>query len=342
MKKIVTYLLGLILLLQLQNCKETENSPTASSINLTATSLNAVTGETISFTVKTNLGTVVTSKSSFSIDNTPIVGTSYLATTPGGYTVKASYMGMTSNPITIIVSAPTSTVKFVKRVLLEDFTGTWCGWCPSIPFRLNELSKKTNLVVPVAIHVGGDPYRTETLAQPLITKHKINGEPTVILDRKIVEIGAYSKFDESALSLTSPKSDVGIAMSSTLSGTNVNLTVNAKFNSPYAGLSLVVLVLEDNLIYDQTNYTEYYGGTPIIKKFVNNDVLRGLLTKSIMGDPITEVIPNGFQLTKKFTYTIPSTYQKDKLHFVAFILNSAQEVINVRSAKLSETQSYEY
>jgi len=313
-----------------------------SSITLTANKTAALTGEVVTFTVKTNEGTDVTSQATIAVNNTNINGPTYSTNTPAAYSVKATFMGVNSNEINLIVSAPPSTIKFVKRVLLEDFTGTWCGFCPAIPFRLNELSKKTNLVVPVAIHVGGDPYNAEALARPLIAKYTINSAPTVILDRKKVEIGPSSKFDESALALTSPKSDVGIAMSSTLSGTNVNLTVNAKFNSAHSGLSLVVMVLEDNLIHDQTNYTDFYGGQSIIKNFVNNDVLRALLTKSIMGEPITEVIPAGFELTKKFTYTIPSTYQKDKLHFVAFILNSSNAVVNVRSVKLSESQSYEY
>jgi len=51
--------------------------------------------------------------------------------------------------------------KFQKRVLIEDFTGTWCGYCPRVSYGIDRVMEQTTKAVPVAIHQqssGSDPY----------------------------------------------------------------------------------------------------------------------------------------------------------------------------------------
>ena len=43
-------------------------------------------------------------------------------------------------------------VNFNKRVLVEDYTGAWCGYCPRLAYRLEEAESLNDKVVPVAIH----------------------------------------------------------------------------------------------------------------------------------------------------------------------------------------------
>ena len=42
-----------------------------------------------------------------------------------------------------------------KRVLVEEFTGAWCGWCPDGAVQLEKLLQTHPLAIPVAIHAGG-------------------------------------------------------------------------------------------------------------------------------------------------------------------------------------------
>ncbi|MFA6234320.1 MAG: T9SS type A sorting domain-containing protein [Bacteroidota bacterium] len=42
-----------------------------------------------------------------------------------------------------------------KRVLVEEFTGAWCGWCPDGAVQMEKLMQAYPLAIPVAIHAGG-------------------------------------------------------------------------------------------------------------------------------------------------------------------------------------------
>ncbi|NOS93985.1 MAG: Omp28-related outer membrane protein [Cyclobacteriaceae bacterium] len=343
---------ALIVMLTFNQCNESANTPIPTSISIYADKTTAQADDVIKLTIKTNLGTDVTAKSIIVADMKTIIGSTFSSSVHGTHTITATYSGLSSKALTITIT-PSPNQKFVKRVLFDLFTGTWCGWCPLSTFELEQLNKKTNLIVPIEIHKSSsyssfkEPFDAAFLATEYMKQINpdLFGVPTVVLDRKIIFEGGsifLDQYEKPVFSLLAPKADIGIAMSSSLAGSIASITVKAKFASTLSNLKLVVVVLEDNLIYDQTNYTDLYGGASKIKNFVNDNVLRALLTKSILGDPITEATPAGFELTKKFTYTIPSTYQKDKLHFVAFIVNSAKEVINVRSGNLGETQQYEY
>jgi len=68
-----------------------------------------------------------------------------------------------------------------------------------------------------------------------------------------------------------------VAMNSTVSGGTINLDVNVKFAQDYTNLKLVVYAVEDNLIYNQTNYTSFYGGGSYISNFEHDNVLRACL-----------------------------------------------------------------
>ena len=47
---------------------------------------------------------------------------------------------------------------FKKRVLIEDYTGTWCGNCARVAYAVEQVKLQTDKAVTVAIHDGNDPY----------------------------------------------------------------------------------------------------------------------------------------------------------------------------------------
>ena len=47
---------------------------------------------------------------------------------------------------------------FTKRVLIEDYTGTWCGNCTRVALAIERVLAKTDRAEIVAIHNGDDPY----------------------------------------------------------------------------------------------------------------------------------------------------------------------------------------
>jgi hypothetical protein len=143
------------------------------------------------------------------------------------------------------------------------------------------------------------------------------------------------------VSLTGNNADLGISMKPTLSGTTLSLDVNVKFAADMSNLKLVVYVLENNLIYNQTNYTSYYGGTATITGFQHDNVLRGTLT-DILGDTMTGTTTNGSTWTKTFTAQMPAAVTNSaKTSFVAFVMDYTGKVINSRKANLNDNQSFE-
>lgn len=140
--------------------------PEITSITLSATSSlsNVYVGDNIMFNVIANNGQDVGSSSTITVDGVDLGGNSYAATAVGTFQFEATYDGLTSNTVEVVVQpAPT---KFTKKVLLEDYTGTWCGYCPRVAYGIELVQNDTDNAVPVAIHRGStnpssgsyDPY----------------------------------------------------------------------------------------------------------------------------------------------------------------------------------------
>jgi hypothetical protein len=69
-----------------------------------------------------------------------------------------------------------------KRVLVEEFTGAWCGWCPDGAVQIEKLARTHPLAIPVAIHAGG----TDAMITPEgseIARVYNPSYPTAMIDR---------------------------------------------------------------------------------------------------------------------------------------------------------------
>ena len=91
------------------------------------------------------------------------------------------------------VDTPPISGYFKKRVLIEDYTGTWCGNCTRVAHAIDEVKAQSDKVVTVAIHNGNDPYHFDGIA-PL--KNLILPESFPITDpagcAKVKFYGAWS------------------------------------------------------------------------------------------------------------------------------------------------------
>ncbi|GAA4057322.1 Omp28-related outer membrane protein [Flavobacterium chungnamense] len=235
--------------------------------------------------------------------------------------------------------------QFQKRVLVEDYTGAWCGYCPRVAYGIEKVLEQSTKVVPVAIHQqsgsGYDPYHFAG-ATPLKTLIDLQGYPTGKLNRMLTWSYPENSNINQVKNLALNNVGLGLALNSTVSGGNINLDVKIKFAKDYTNLKLVVYVLENNLIYDQVNYTSFYGGGSVISNFEHDNVLRDCRT-NILGDAITENTTNGQTITKNFTFPIPASVSNAaNLSFVAFVVDGADnKAINVRGALPNENQQFE-
>lgn len=313
------------------------------SIALTSNSLEAMTGDVLNFTITGSNTIDLTATSRIFVNTTAITGNTFTTTAAGTLSVYATYVTsanvtLTSPTIQITVQ---QAINFNKRVLIEDYTGTWCQYCPRIAYAIEQVRAQTSDAVVVSIHRGNDPYNYAP-ASTLENLIGLQGYPTGMLNRKTEWISPETSNITQAVNLTSGVNPrVGLAMNTTLSGNTATVEVNVKFGKNFSNLKLVVYALQDNLIYNQTNSTSYYGGVNPIVNFHYDDVLRGFLTLSILGDGIPGSTNLNDTYSRSFTYTIPANYVAANMHYVAFVIDANGNALNARNAGNNVTQSFE-
>jgi hypothetical protein len=242
------------------------------------------------------------------------------------------------------VDAPPVSGYFKKRVLIEDYTGTWCGNCARVAYAIGKVFEDPdNKAVAVAIHNGNDPYHFEGYLplKELISPDNDLQLPQSRLNRTIVWTAPEALNVQQVKNLTGNNCGLGLAMNTQVLNGNVTLDVKIKFVENYSDLKLVVYLLEDNLLYNQTNYSTYFGNVNPVVNFDHNHVLRASLT-NVLGDAITENASIYQTITKTFSVPVPSDVANaENINFVAFIVDSNNLVINVRAAHANENQDFE-
>ena len=324
--------------------KEDKNSGGSSiqSISITANPTEAYVGDNIQFTVRDNNNANITSTAVIYVNASPIVNDFHTTTAAGTLSVYAVYQVSS----TVSITSPTiqipviQGINFNKRVLIEDYTGTWCQFCPRVSYAISQVRLQTSDAVVVAIHRGNDPYNFSA-ASVLENMIGLTGYPTGMLNRKTDWTYPENNNVTQVVNLTSGTNPrIGLAMTNSVSGSTASVQVNVKFGKNFSGLKLVVYALEDNLLYNQTNSTSFYGGVNPIVGFNHKDVLRAFLTSSILGDDITGATTVNGVYTRTFNYNLGNA-QASNIHFAAFVVDSAGNTLNSRDASTSVTQTFE-
>ncbi|MEL7147516.1 MAG: hypothetical protein AAFO69_14170, partial [Bacteroidota bacterium] len=99
------------------------------------------------FTVLDQDNDDITSAVSFTVNGVATNSDAFISGIPGSYQVQAVWKEVTSNTVSVTVDPFT-----IKKVLIEEFTGEWCGWCPEAAYNLENLTKDNPYVLTVGIH----------------------------------------------------------------------------------------------------------------------------------------------------------------------------------------------
>ncbi len=292
-------------------------------------------GDTIGFELENNYGDDVTKDAEFYVNKTLISSENIYTTSEAEYiSVYAKYKKLTSDTIIIDVIDPTHTPK----ILVEDYLATWCWNCPELVYKIVEAEANNSNIIPVAIH--DDQEMGYEYVKEMENTFNIAGLPTLKINRihdPVNEEYEFTTFLENSVGL-------GLGISSIKIGNDIDITVKVRFDLNYfEELKLVVYLLEDNLIYDQVNTTEYFGGSNPIVDFEHDNVLRQSLT-DVMGDVIenSQTIPGNIY-SKVFNITVPDNVENaNNLKLVAFVVNrSSNEVINAQSVAVGANQDFD-
>ena len=77
-------------------------------------------------------------------------------------------------------------VQLPKMVVVEEATGTWCGWCPRGAVNMDLIAADhSDVAIPIAVH-NGDPMTISSYNGPFSAT--VGGYPSGHLDRKITDI----------------------------------------------------------------------------------------------------------------------------------------------------------
>ncbi len=224
---------------------------------------------------------------------------------------------------------PVSTTPSNKNIVLEEFTGIHCGYCPDGHTVANTIyNNNPGRVVLINIHSGSfanaaageqDLKTTMGTAIDAMPGMAITGYPAGTVNRTVltgtVMSGGRGSWTGWANTIKNQSAYCNVAVEGTVDATTRVLTYTAQVyytaNSPVGTNSLTVMLLEDKVLGIQSNY-----GTPTLYNAGNynadgtynhNHVLRKGLTTGNFGITIP-VTTSGTTFTTTGTYTIPATF----------------------------------
>lgn len=268
---------------------------------------------------------------------------------------KFTYFGVTSLFATFAMAQlPVSTTPQNKKVVLEEFTGINCQYCPDGHKIANNIkaSKPAGDVVLINIHTGGyanpgagqPDYRTaDGNAIAAIPGMGITGYPTGSINRAVMTPTAIacsrSTWAGHANTILSQTSAVNVALQGTLNIVTRVLTAVAEVyytaNSATPQNSLTIAILEDDVVGPQTSGAIWNPAqTNPDGTYNHQHMLRDVITAGSLGItiPTTTV---GTTFTTMVTYTVPTTFgagtatnscNLGELELVAFVANSSKDI----------------
>ena len=299
-----------------------------------------LTDQLINFSVFGDNGEDYTQISTFFIDGQEIAGSQISHDDLGVHEVFAEYS--IENQLFNTVLKSYSIVEPVNKLLLEDFTGTWCGYCPPVKHAINMAMDlySQNLTV-VATHQN-DEFAIDQ-EQDLTSSLGPFGLPEARINRLIEWIDPYDISELNDLVLT--QNPIAISIESNIDGNDLTSRIRFVSKETLVDHKIVVYLTEDNLIADQANYLNFdensyfYGmGNPIID-YSHEDVLRYSFT-DILGDEIL----NPEALSENVIYfdldMSQFEFNSENTNIIAIIVNSDNLALNSQSARVGEFQDF--
>ncbi|MDE5422724.1 Omp28-related outer membrane protein [Ancylomarina sp. DW003] len=322
-----------------------EDASQATSITLIPSKSVVNPGESIDLQVEDNFGNNVTALSAITVDGEAITTNPYIFSNSGDYTVEATYQGLTTQ-VTITATTPSefsivesfsasgAPASFTKKILLEDFTGTWCPYCPAAAEAVKlAVEENSNKVFGVGIHHSSEDPMMISEGTFFINNYYVKSIPTIFAN------GADTRWDYPDMTQVNNElaedASVGLAVSAEVIGGKLDLEVKVGFKSAMTEeIRLMIYVVED----DVTSTAAQQGSDEGIN-YVHKDVLREVGT-----DREGDVIPSdhtgaGGVYTKTMKgLSIPILgINLDKLKVYAFVRNTYTKTVVVEGPYGPET-----
>ena len=149
------YLLLILTFFAVSSCSRTEENisllpPTAEIVVDDLVRKTSLRNQEISFKITNELGEDVSLQATFFVNDTEIEGNTFTSETIGEFLVYGVYI---ENGIVVTTNNEIFSVIIPKRkVVIEDYTGTWCGYCPIVTAAIDEAHDMTDDITIITIH----------------------------------------------------------------------------------------------------------------------------------------------------------------------------------------------
>lgn len=240
-----------------------------------------------------------------------------------------------------------------KNVVLEEFTGIHCGYCPDGHRIANEMvAANPGKVFLINIHAGG--YATPAAGEldlrsaagtAIDGASGVTGYPAGSVNRsKSPWAEGRGGWTTTASGILSQNSPVNVFVKSYVDFKTRELTTEVEVYytsaSAQAKNYLTVALTQDNILGTQTDYGNYNPTNWVDGKYKHNHVLRQLITSGNFGESI-DTTTSGYYKYKKFVTTIPASYNSVEavlynMNVVAFVSESSTggNILSAAEAKV--------
>lgn len=254
--------------------------------------------------------------------------------------------------------AGTSTVvnveqKVNRRTVMEEGTGTWCGYCPRGFVAMERLQKTyPDNFIGITMH-SGDAMQIRTSDNYNDVLSFFSGFPSALVDRRYMN-DPYFGIDEVFAACNNIPSEGEISVSAEFQNGNKQLEVTSEttfyFDHESTPYKVAYILLEDSIPGTQTNYYSGTGNLPSDLQFLSklgssyqtkfNDVAIGAYSCMGLEGSLTGAIKLGEKKTHTYTIDVPSTVKNlQNLSLVALLLadgTNSIEIVNAERIYLKE------
>lgn len=244
-----------------------------------------------------------------------------------------------------------------KVVVVEEATGTWCGWCPRGTVAMDFLSRDYHgIAAGIAVH-NQDPMTNSMYDNGMGAL--IQGYPSALVERgPVLDPGAIWASVNQGI-VTSPTAILvnGAKYNSTTGLLEVSVTVDF-VGAANSNWKMACAITEDSVTgtaagFAQTNY--YAGGskgdmigpdgvnwatlpaTVPASQMAYNHVARGI-SPSFAGEPnsFPATVISGDKHTLNFNFVVDPTWNTSKMHIVGMLIKPNGKIDNGSTSTISE------
>lgn len=314
----------------------------APQLTMSKTSIVGDGWENVEFYAKDQNNNDITASCQFFVDNVQINRNIWWTSTPGLYKVKARRSGSYSQDASLTVTDPGPS-PFSQKVLIEDYTGTWCGHCPRVGMALDAYASSRPKAIVISNHgPANDPY-TFSGHGLLANYFQLSGYPSVFINRDVKWNENTAQLDQAA----EKRAPLGIAFQTTVNGNTISGTAKVKYDvNTTVNMKLVLYLVEDGKVYPQVNYG-YFGLPDPINNYVHNGILRRTIT-DLYGEvlPATNQVKGGIQ---EVSFLVDATgFDISKCRIVGFVVHGSNSegrklnaVVNAQTVAAGQNKNFD-